>query len=139
MKTDVILRVGVKLILPFIFLCALYVHFHGDYSPGGGFQAGVIAAAVVILSGLVFGMKTAMRIAPPHIVRLLIPAGVAIFILTGVPSLFFDKPYLDYSIYGHDLHHARERGIMLVELGVLTTVFATMVGIFYAFVERGRG
>ena len=43
MSLDLILRIGTKLILPFILLFALYVQFHGDYGPGGGFQAGVIA------------------------------------------------------------------------------------------------
>ena len=34
-------------------LFALYVQFHGDYGPGGGFQAGVIVAVGVILHALV--------------------------------------------------------------------------------------
>ena len=33
--------------MPFILLFALYVLFHGDYGPGGGFQAGVIFASGV--------------------------------------------------------------------------------------------
>jgi len=138
MKTDVILRIGVKLVLPFILLFALYVHFHGDYGPGGGFQAGVIAAAVVILSGLIFGMKVAKRIAPQAIVERLIPFGVLLYISAGIPALFFGKPYLDYSVLAHDLHHAREYGILIVEMGVLITVASTMTALFYAFAERGR-
>lgn len=138
MKTDVILRVGVKLILPFILLFALYVHFHGDYGPGGGFQAGVIAAAVVILSGLIFGMKAAKRIAPPAVVERLIPLGVLIYLSAGLPALFFGQPYLDYGVYGHDPAHAREWGLLLIESGVLITVSSTMTAIFYAFAERGR-
>ena len=51
MKLDLILRVTTKLILPFMLLFALYVQFHGDYGPGGGFQAGVIAAGMIILAG----------------------------------------------------------------------------------------
>ena len=64
MSLDLILRVGTKLILPFILLFALYVQFHGDYGPGGGFQAGVIAASVVILLAITFGLEAAHRIAP---------------------------------------------------------------------------
>ena len=55
MRDTIILRVVVKLLLPVILIFALYVQFHGDYGPGGGFQAGVAAAAAVILYGLVFG------------------------------------------------------------------------------------
>ena len=39
-----IIRVVTKLIIPYILLFALYVQFHGDFGPGGGFQAGVIFA-----------------------------------------------------------------------------------------------
>ena len=42
MRLDVIFRVATKLIIPFILIFALYVHFHGDFGPGGGFQAGVM-------------------------------------------------------------------------------------------------
>lgn len=48
MSRDLILRVVGKLLLPFVLLFALYVQFHGDFGPGGGFQAGVIAAAAII-------------------------------------------------------------------------------------------
>ena len=44
MRRQSVLRVTAKLLLPFILLFALYVQFHGDYGPGGGFQAGVIFA-----------------------------------------------------------------------------------------------
>ena len=49
-----VLHVVAKVIIPFVILFALYVQFHGDFGPGGGFQAGVIAAAAIILYALVF-------------------------------------------------------------------------------------
>ena len=48
-----IIRVVTKLIIPYILLFGLYVQFHGDFGPGGGFQAGVIMASAFILYGLV--------------------------------------------------------------------------------------
>ena len=45
MRSDLVLRVVAKLLIPFMLLFALYVQFHGDFGPGGGFQAGVIIAA----------------------------------------------------------------------------------------------
>jgi multicomponent Na+:H+ antiporter subunit B len=138
MSLDLILRIGTKLILPFMLLFALYVQFHGDYGPGGGFQAGVIAAGMVILIGITFGLGTAKRVAPEGLVRAMVPLGVLIFAGTGVVGLLLGKNYLDYSVLGHDPVHARELGILLVELGVLITVSGTMTVLFYAFVERGR-
>ena len=48
MRGDLVLRVIAKLLIPFILVFALYVQFHGDFGPGGGFQAGVIVAAAII-------------------------------------------------------------------------------------------
>ena len=45
MKHHLILKVITKFMVGVIVLFGLYVQFHGDYSPGGGFQAGVIIAA----------------------------------------------------------------------------------------------
>ncbi len=57
MKHDLILRVVAKLFIPFILLFALYVQFHGEFGPGGGFQAGVITAATFILYAIIFGLR----------------------------------------------------------------------------------
>ncbi len=139
MRSNLILRIGTKLILPFILLFALYVQFHGEYGPGGGFQAGVITAAMVILVGITFGLGAAKRIAPPGLVRAMVPLGVLIYAGTGVLGLLLGKNFLDYSVLSaSDPAHGRGLGIFLVECGVLVTVSSTMTALFYAFVERGR-
>lgn len=138
MRFDLILRVGTKLILPFILLFALYVQFHGDFGPGGGFQAGVIIAGAVILLAITFGVKAAHRVAPQALVERMVPLGVLIFAGTGVAGLVMGKNYLDYSVLSHAAAHGHELGIFLVEAGVLITVAGTMTAVFYAFVDRGR-
>ncbi len=138
MRFDLILRVGAKLVLPFILLFALYVQFHGDYGPGGGFQAGVIAAGMVILYALIFGIRAAKQIAPPAIVEMMVPLGVLLYAGTGMAGIFLGDNFLEYTAFAHDFLHAHEWGIFTVELGVLITVCSTMIVMFYAFVERGR-
>jgi multicomponent Na+:H+ antiporter subunit B len=138
MKFDVILRIGTKLLVPFVLLFALYVQFHGDFGPGGGFQAGVITAGTVILFALIFGVKAAKRVAPQGLVERMVPLGVLIYAGTGVAGLWLGGNYLDYSHLAHEAPHGHEFGIFSVELGVLITVAGTMVAIFYAFVDRGR-
>ncbi len=138
MRPDLILRVGTKLILPFILLFALYVQFHGDFGPGGGFQAGVITAGMVILLAITFGLESAKRIAPRALVESMVPLGVLVFAGTGVAGLLLGKNFLDYSVFSHDAAHGRELGIFFVEAGVLITVAGTMTALFYAFVERAR-
>jgi multicomponent Na+:H+ antiporter subunit B len=138
MSLDLILRIGTKLILPFILMFALYVQFHGDLGPGGGFQAGVIAAGMVILLAITFGLDAAQRIAPQAVVQRMIPLGVFIYIGTGLVGLLLGKNFLDYSVLAREAAQGRHLGIFLVEAGVLVTVSSTMVAVFYAFVERGR-
>ena len=67
MERHKILRVVTKLLVPPILLFALYVQFHGDYGPGGGFQAGVIFGAGFILYGLIFGVARVKDVAPPAV------------------------------------------------------------------------
>jgi len=138
MSLDLIMRVTTKLVLPFILLFALYVQFHGDYGPGGGFQAGVISAGVVILFGITFGLRAAQRIAPRTVVERMVPLGVLVYAGTGVAGLLRGGNFLEYAVLSHDSVHGHEWGIFLVEAGVLITVCGTMLALFYAFVERGR-
>jgi multicomponent Na+:H+ antiporter subunit B len=137
-KLDLILRVGVKLLLPFVLLFALYVQFHGELGPGGGFQAGAIVAGAVILYAIMFGTDADKRIAPQRLVEVMAPLGVLIFAGTGMAGLLLGRNFLDYSVLAHDAPHGRELGIFLVEAGVLITVSGTMTALFYAFSERGR-
>jgi multicomponent Na+:H+ antiporter subunit B len=139
MSLDLILRIGTKLLLPFMLLFALYVHFHGELGPGGGFQAGVILAAAVILTAITFGLEAAKRLAPQRLVEAMVPLGVIIYAGTGVLGVLLGKNFLDYSVLSAaDPAHGRELGIFLVETGVIVTVSSTMVALFYAFAERGR-
>jgi multicomponent Na+:H+ antiporter subunit B len=138
MRLDLILRVGVKLVLPFVLLFAFYVQLHGDYGPGGGFQAGVIAAGMIILYSISFGLRAAQRVAPKPLVHRMVPLGVVIFAGTGVVAMLLGGNFLEYALLAHDHVHGHEWGIFFVEIGVLVTVSGTMLTLFYAFVERGR-
>jgi multicomponent Na+:H+ antiporter subunit B len=137
MKFDVILRVGTKLLLPFLLLFALYVQFHGEVGPGGGFQAGVMSGAMVILYALLYGLDAAKRAAPPRVVEAMVPAGALLYASTGLYTMLAGKNFLDYSALGSYAPKARELGIIIVELGVLITVAGTMIALFYTFGERG--
>jgi multicomponent Na+:H+ antiporter subunit B len=139
MRFDLIPRVIVKLILPFIPLFALYVQFHGEYGPGGGFQAGVISASALILYAIIFGIEDAKRVAPEWIIERLLPLGVLIYACAGLPAMFQGRNFLDYAVFATDPAIGHSWGIIIVEIGVLVTVSSTMVALFYTFTERGRG
>ncbi len=138
-KSSILRIVAVKFLLPYILLFALYVQFHGDYGPGGGFQAGVIFAAGFILYGLVFGLGAVRRAAPPIVIETLVALGVLIFAGTGVASMLAGGNFLDYgALDHHDPVHGQHLGILIVELGVGVTVAAVMISIYYAFAGRER-
>lgn len=138
MRSDIILRVVAKFLVPFLLLFALYVQFHGELGPGGGFQAGVIAAAMMILHALIFGVAEAQKIVPLRMTEIMIPLGVLIYAGVGVAGVLFGANYLDYFVLQEDGPHGQELGIFLVEVGVFVTVSGTMTAIFYAFAGRGR-
>lgn len=137
MRHHLILRVIVKLLVATIILYALYVQFHGDYSPGGGFQAGVIMAVAFILYGIVFGLTNAHAVFPPWLVHKLVALGVLIYGLTGVLSMLLGYEYLDYGAFTpHHPEHGQHWGILAVEFGVGVTVTGVMVAVYYAFAGR---
>ena len=138
MRHDLILRVIAKLLIPFILLFALYVQFHGDFGPGGGFQAGVILAAAVILYGLIFGLADARKLVPEPLVESMMAIGVLIYGGVGVAGLLLGGNYLDYFVLDANSVHGQHRGIFWVEVGVAVTVSGVMLKIFYMFADRGR-
>ena len=138
MNHHIVLRVVTKILVPPILLFALYVQFHGDFGPGGGFQAGIIFAVAFILYGLVFGLDSAKSVVPPHMVKRLMATGVIIYAGVGLITLLLGENYLDYDVlYPDTEHHAGQHyGIMAVELGVGITVAAVMIMLFFAFAGR---
>ena len=132
----VVLRVIAKLFFPLILLFALYVQFHGDYGPGGGFQAGVIFATGFILYALAFGLGNAQRVIPGQLLRTLAAVGVLIYAAVGIESMLLGGQFLEYRVLADDPVSGQHLGILLIELGVGITVAAVMLIIYYAFVGR---
>ena len=138
MKHNLILRVIAKLLIPIIVLYALYVQFHGDFGPGGGFQAGVIFSVAFIFYALVYGIETAERVMPESVLRTLASLGVLIYAGTGVATLLLGGNFLDYNVLASNPIAGQHIGILVIELGVGITVSSVMLLIFFTFVGRGR-
>jgi multicomponent Na+:H+ antiporter subunit B len=131
-----VLRIVGKMFIPLILLFAFYVQFHGDYGPGGGFQAGVIFASAIILYAIIFDVETAMRVITPTALRLLAVAGLVLYGGVGLVCMLNGGNFLDYNALAAEPLHGQHLGIFLIELGVGITVFAVMVIMFYAFGNR---
>ena len=133
MEHHIVLRVVAKLFIPVILLFALYVQFHGDYGPGGGFQAGVIFGSGIILYALIFGLQTTKKVLPQSIIHHMTGLGVLIYAGVGVATLILGGNFLDYSVLGSTRAGGQHIGIMVIELGVGITVAFVMVSLFYSF------
>lgn len=138
MKREPVLRVVGKLLIPYMLVFALYVQFHGDFGPGGGFQAGVTTAAAVIFYALIFGLPAARRVVPEALVETMVALGAFIYMGVGFTGLALGGNYLDYFVLDPDPVAGQHRGIFWVEVGVLVTVSGVMLKIFYMFAGRGR-
>jgi len=138
MHAKIILRVVTKIMIPYILVFALYVQWHGDFGPGGGFQAGVIFAAGFILYALIFGVDLVRKVVPAVVTRIFLVIGVLTYAGVGVASIFMGGNYLDYSVLADEPTHGQHLGILLVEVGVGITVAAALVTIFCTFAGRRR-
>lgn len=133
MEHHLVLRVIAKLLIPLILLFALYVQFHGDYGPGGGFQAGVIFASGFILYALIYGIENLRKVVPLGFLRRLSALGLMLYIGTGVAGMLLGGNFLDYNVLSSDPVAGQHLGILLIELGVGITVASVMLLMFYVF------
>jgi multicomponent Na+:H+ antiporter subunit B len=134
---NLVLRIGAKMLIPLILVFGLYVQFHGESGPGGGFQSGVIFAAAFILYALVFGMDAARAVVSERVLRVLAALGVLLYYGVGLAALFAGGNFLDYDVLAEGGISGQHLGIFLIELGIGITVATIMVIIFFAFAERG--
>jgi multicomponent Na+:H+ antiporter subunit B len=132
----VVLRVVAKLMMPLILLFALYVQLHGEYSPGGGFQAGVIFAAAIVLYALIFGLAAAQQVIPVRVAHTMAALGGLIYLSVGVWALAAGGQFLEYKVLFDDPQLGETVGIVVIELGVGTTVAGVAMSLFYSFAGR---
>jgi multicomponent Na+:H+ antiporter subunit B len=130
-------RVVGRLLIPFILLFGLYVQFHGEYGPGGGFQAGAIVAAAIILYALCEGEAAALRVMPWGVLMGLVAGGALLYGAVGVAGILLGGNFLDYSVLAGDPVLGQQAGIIIIEAGVGMTVTGVMLSIFHVFAGRG--
>ncbi|MBL6679866.1 MAG: Na(+)/H(+) antiporter subunit B [Candidatus Puniceispirillales bacterium] len=133
MDNNPILRIATKILFAPIILFGLYVQFHGDFGPGGGFQAGVIVASAFILYAIVFGLEKGKELFPLSINLFLLALGGILYGGVGIASMMLGDEFLSYNVLGSSQQAGQHIGILLVEFGVGLTVSNVMIALFYAF------
>lgn len=134
--SNIVLKTVIIRIIPLVVLFALYVQFHGDYGPGGGFQAGVIFGAGIITFGLLTSVAEMENLISEKFAILGMCLGVLIYGFTGIASMFFGGEFLNYSVLGPSQNAGQHTGILLIEFGVGLTVASTMVSLFIGFYRK---
>lgn len=137
MRENGILRVVARFLIPLILLFGLYIQFHGEYSPGGGFQAGVMFAAGWILFALIYGLDAALKVVPERAMYVLMVLGVLLYCTVGLLGVILGGRFLDFYALLPGPHAAQQTGIVTVEFGVGVTV-ATVVMLFFTMFARRR-
>lgn len=139
---NLIIRTAVRMLVPFIQLYGLYVIVHGHYSPGGGFQGGVVLGASFILLALAYDLQTSLRFMSERVNAVLGNVGVLIY--TGIALLcaLLGGLFLDYSALQRIIPLGpvewRSMGIFLVEVGVGIAVMSIMASLFWDLGSGGE-
>ena len=136
LRHHLIPKVVGRLLVPFIVLFGLYVQFHGDFGPGGGFQAGAIIATGVMLYAVLEGETAALKAIPSNLLMGMVAGGAILYSGVGVAAILLGGNFLDYSVLSEDPVDGQHLGILLVELGVGITVCGALLSIFHAFAAR---
>jgi multicomponent Na+:H+ antiporter subunit B len=135
-NTSVIVRTVSGMMIPFIQLFGLYVIIHGEASPGGGFQGGVILGTSIILLAIVFGLQEAERRVSRRALTALMCIGLLIYSGIGVLDMLSGGRYLEYGKLPVPLpaHEISALSILAVEIGIGITVMSVITLLFFYLV-----
>ncbi len=135
----IIISTAFRLLVPFSIIYGVYILCFGEYSPGGGFQAGALLAVGVLLSRMILGENARFNISGKDSVVL---AGVGTFIYTfvGWLTLFGGGKFLDYNympIKLEPMHEMHAMAIFIIDVGVTICVMMTIINLMDSIIKRG--
>lgn len=141
---SLIIRNTCRLIIAFVQLFALYVVAHGHYSPGGGFQGGVLLGSSIILFSISNDLRQTLKRFQEKTAAVLGAVGVLLYAGTGFLCLLLGAHFLNYDALAPVLGlengdpMARSHGIFSVEIGVAFAVMSVMIWIYYNLSSAGK-
>jgi multicomponent Na+:H+ antiporter subunit B len=118
-------------------LFGIYVVTHGQLTPGGGFQGGVILASCALIIYLGENVQIFKKIVSHPLLKVTEASGAAIFILIGMLAWFWGKPYLTNVLPLGKSNELTSAGtIPLISLATGMEVAAGFVLLLYAFLQE---
>lgn len=135
-----VVKRGALYVPAFMFLSGAYIALHGHISPGGGFQAGVIFAAISVVLCVVYGTAFEWRLLNPVTKTALESGGAIAFMLLGFIGPLKGLPYLTNLAAGLPKGHpgslASGGYIPLLNAAIAVEVGAGLALAFYSMIKR---
>jgi multicomponent Na+:H+ antiporter subunit B len=131
MRLWIMMMIGPKLAF------GIYVVLHGQLTPGGGFQGGVILASVALIIYLGHDFRTFKRIMTYPLIEIAEAVGAAGFVLVGTLAWWQGKPFLTNVLPLGKAGELSSGGtIPLISGAVGIEVAAGFVLLLYAFLQE---
>jgi len=134
---SLILRTATRLLLPLLLLFSLFMLLRGHDEPGGGFIAGLLAAAAFAL--YLFAYDAARtRVVMIMDARMMLGLGLLIATLSGIPAIFLDLPFftaLWLPIEVPGLGEIKLSTPLVFDIGVFMVVLGSVMTIVLALAE----
>lgn len=138
--SSIVLDTAFRVLVPFTIVYGVYVLVFGEYSPGGGFQAGALLSVGVLLSKLVQGEKAVFNMRG-SIALIVAGIGTLFYTAVGLITMLFGGRFLEYEFLPLSLREPAQFhvwGILAIEVGVTMCVMATIIAIFSVLIgEEG--
>lgn len=133
-----VLDIAFRVLVPFALVYGVYILTHGEYSPGGGFQAGALLGIGFVMARIIDGQAATFNI-KGETALIWAGLGVALYAGVGYMGMLAGGNFLDYSllpISAETVAEIRTTGILLIEIGVVLAVMMTILNILDAIMER---
>jgi multicomponent Na+:H+ antiporter subunit B len=118
----------VRVLAPFVLTYGLFTLFHGTSSVGGGFQGGVVAAAMVITVTFALGIRQTAEWIDRRALWTLVVAGPFIFGVVAIAGIVAGGAFLQFDVF--PIEKASVYATEAVEIGIGATVAAVIVVLF---------
>jgi multisubunit Na+/H+ antiporter MnhB subunit len=128
-RTSPIVRLAVRAVTPIALLIAAYVLFVGHNQPGGGFAAGLLLGAVIVL-------RTVAGLQSPRHAALFLAVGGVIVGLEAIGPMLWGDPLLDQVVISRDvplLGKVKTGSALIFDLGVVAVVVGLVIAVLDGF------
>lgn len=138
-RTSPIVSLAVRAVTPIALMVAAYVLFAGHNQPGGGFAAGLMLGAIIVLR-VVAGLQQ------PRFALVWLSVGGVIASLVAIGPLLWGEPLLDQVVVTWDaplLGTIKSGSALIFDLGVVAIVVGMVIALLDGLgatelVDRGR-